>query len=58
MPDVIADNLTPDEATGDPPADVATDSMAEENTYNDKGPLRKSTGKGTVYYKEIKTQCW
>ena len=36
--DVIADNLTIDEVTDDPPVNAAADNMTEESTYNDKGP--------------------
>ena len=42
MPNVAAYNLTLDEATDDPPADAATDNMAEESTHSDKGPTKQN----------------
>ena len=44
MPDVIADNLTLDEATDGLPVDAATDNTAEESTCNNGSSKQKSTG--------------
>jgi len=44
LPDVTADNLTPDELTDDPPDDATTVNVADESMCSDKGPSkRKST---------------
>ena len=57
IPHVIADNLTLDEVTDDPPVNAAADNMTEESTYNDRGPSKqKSTGKA-LSNADIKTQC-
>ena len=57
MTDVTADNLTLDEATDGPPADAATDNMADESACSDKGPSkRKSTDNAQSSTKRSKKQ--